>query len=1566
MTVKFGGTTIYNEVNLGDIVSYIFSGDNLVHFGFTASTGWYYNEQKVRNINMTSTSIVPYTITAETCNTPGSVQLSLSSSYAPYTYNWSNGATTQNVSGLSAGTYMVTITDNNNCQNLFTIVVPATFDADNDGHSPVGAICGTQDDCDDNDPTVYPGAPELCDGKDNDCDGVIPSTETDDDGDGYSECQGDCDDSNNTVYPGAIELCDGLDNDCNGTIDDNLTDNTPPVAMCQNITVELGADGTVSITPAQIDDGSTDNCAIASMSLSQSSFNCGNIGNNTTTLTVTDFKNNSASCNATVTVQDNTAPSVQCKNYTISLNSNGQATITASGVYQSGSDNCGTINLQGVSPNTFGCSNVGSNTVTLTVNDGNGNTATCTASVTVQDDMAPTANCQDLTIQLDTLGAAVITSAQIDNGSSDNCGINTLSINPSSFGCSNVGSNTVTLTAEDVNGNTSTCTATVTVQDATAPVALCKDFTLQLNASGNGTLLPGDVDNGSNDACGLFGMAVSPNTFNVDDVGSNTVTLTVTDLNGNTSTCQATVTAEDNIPPVASAQDITISLDAGGNASITAAQVDDDSGDASGIASMQVNPSAFDCTDVGPNTVTLTVTDNNGNSSSTTATVTVEDNTAPVALCKDFTLQLDANGSGTLLPGDVDNGSNDACGLFGMAVSPDAFNVDDVGSNTVTLTVTDLNGNTSTCQATVTVKDEVAPVALCQDITIALDVNGNGAITASQIDNGSNDASGIASMQVNPSTFNCGNVGANTVTLTVTDVNGNTSNCTATVTVEDNTAPVIACLSPTIALDANGNASISTADVFDQANSSDACGVPYATFVTPSAFDCSHIGANTVTLQGIDINGNTDICQATVTVVDNTAPVLVCKDITVAPDANGLVSIAPADVFDSASDVCSAVSLVAVAPASFDCSSAGTQTVTLTATDASGNTATCAANVTIADIAAPSALCQNATVALDAGGNASLTAADIDAGSTDNCGIQSLSITESNFDCDDLGSESVTLTVTDFSGNSSTCTATVTIEDNIAPDATCLTSFVTDLDPDGTYTLSAGSIDGGSSDNCGSGLSLSVSPSQFDCNDIGANTVTLTATDAAGNTSTCTSSVTINPILTISSVAITDETCLGYGNGTIVINTTTTSNCTIRYSIDGGATFQLTNWFTDLSPNTYDLLVQLNCNAGCESDYQAVVNPGPGVTTWYKDMDNDGYTDGQTMVACEQPAGYVASALPGDCDDSNPDFHPGQQWYKDTDEDDFSDGTMTESCACPSGYKASSELQATSGDCDDLNSAICPGAPEICDGLDNDCDGEVDENVLPTEVHVGNVILTSQAAVNSFSECVYKIQGNLTITGISVNSLAALANLQEVTGNVLIQVTSLPNLEGLDALTTIGGTLTIKLNNYGTKMSSLDGLQNLNSIGQNLLVFFNFSLGDCCGIDDLLSNTGVGGVTNIHHNAAGCNSVSDISNSCGSGSIILPPDIDIQSGAVSIQPKVTLYPNPATNQVVLSLKGFDENGGSYTILDELGRVVVMEEFEAGEREVKINLLDQKMHNGVYQIVITAPEFYEVKRLVVNR
>src|SRR5215469_625274 len=92
----------------------------------------------------------------------------------------------------------------------------------------------------------------------------------------------------------------------------SVTVKRPPVAVCQNITVPLGATNTVIITGPQVDGGSTSECGIASRTVSPDTFNCSNLGPNLVTFTVTDIAGNKSTCNAIVTVVDITPPVITC------------------------------------------------------------------------------------------------------------------------------------------------------------------------------------------------------------------------------------------------------------------------------------------------------------------------------------------------------------------------------------------------------------------------------------------------------------------------------------------------------------------------------------------------------------------------------------------------------------------------------------------------------------------------------------------------------------------------------------------------------------------------------------------------------------------------------------------------------------------------------------------------------------------------------------------------------------------------------------------------------------------------------------------------------------------------------------------------------------------------------------------------------------------------------------------------------------------------------------------------------------------------------------------------------
>jgi len=825
-----------------------------------------------------------------------------------------------------------------------------------------------------------------------------------------------------------------------------IEDISEPTAVCEDVIVVLDSSGNAEITASDLDNGSTDNGIISSISASQTTFNCTDIGVVSVTLTVTDTAGNSSTCVSTITVEETTIPDAVCQDLTLELDALGNASINTADLDNGSSDNCGVMTMT-ASQTEFDCTDVGANTVILTVEDSNGNTSTCASVVTVADNTAPLVVCQDIILELDVNGIAILSPSAIDAGSSDNCSGLELSIpfEDEVFTSEDLGVNTVTLTATDDSGNSSTCSTTVTIEDTILPTAMCQDIIVILDSSGNAEITADDLDDESTDNGIISSISASQTTFNCTDIGVVSVTLTVTDTAGNSSTCVSSVTVEETSVPDAICQDLTLQLDAQGNASINASEINNGSSDNCGVITMSASQTEFDCSDLGSNSIVLTVEDANGNTSTCASSVTVEDNIAPIIVCQDIIIDLDAEGIAILSPDAIDGGSSDNCSGIELSIpfEDEVFNSADLGVNVVTLTATDSSGNTSTCNTTVTVEDNIQPTAICQDITISLDSFGIAVISASDIDNGSVDNAGIITLEISRESFSCIHLGQNTVVLTVEDESGNTDTCEATVTVEDTTAPFIDECLPNVFVPVSSNCEFTMEDYTSDLEFSDNCsnmaGISVEQIPAPGTI-ISGVQEVECTVLVTDAAGNTNQCEFSLFTTDQSAPTIDCTDVLTVNSNTGCdYQVEALDNFITINDNCNSIVSIAQTPLVGEIISEPT-TATVVVTDAAGNIATCQFLIEIENSVPPSVECPPSQI-LDLNDECLAILPDFrqQANVQASCGSDILTVNQIP-EPGTLISEStvITITATDTEGNMASCDFIVDVVNTKPPIVECI------------------------------------------------------------------------------------------------------------------------------------------------------------------------------------------------------------------------------------------------------------------------------------------------------------------------------------------------------------------------------------------------------------------------------------------------------------------------------------------------------------------------------------------------
>jgi probable HAF family extracellular repeat protein len=543
------------------------------------------------------------------------------------------------------------------------------------------------------------------------------------------------------------------------------------------------------------------------------------LGDHTITLKVTDQCDASGQTNVVIHVVDTTAPTISCPSpATASADANCQAPVPNFVSGAVASDNCTPANQLILSQNPAAGTllGLGQYPVTVTATDSQGNHASCSTTFSVVDTTAPAI------ISGPTLGnvpALTNCQASVPNVLSsivaaDNCtpaNLLHLSQNPAAGTKVGLGAHTIIVTVTDASSNSVSGSLTFNAVDTIPPVIINPPTNITVAVTTNCQAAVPNIVNGliATDNCGttnnLF-KSQTPAAGTLLGVGSYTITVTVSDASSNSTSRAVSLNVIDNTRPtiVSVPAPITVSADANCSGTIpdvlSSVVAFDNCTPANQLVITQ-NPAAGTNTGLGQHSIVITVKDASNNLATNIVSFTVIDSTAPVivSLPAPITVASDTNCSGTV-PNVVANVvAADNCTPANQLVitqSPVAGTSLGIGQYSVTITVTDASGNSTTASVSFKVVDTTAPVIVSvgNAITVAADANCQAAVPNILSHVVAADNCTPANQLVITQSPAAGTIlghGQYTITVTVKDAAGNTSTGTIPFTVADQTAPVI-------------------------------------------------------------------------------------------------------------------------------------------------------------------------------------------------------------------------------------------------------------------------------------------------------------------------------------------------------------------------------------------------------------------------------------------------------------------------------------------------------------------------------------------------------------------------------------------------------------------------------------------------------------------------------------------------------------------------------------------------------------------------------------------------------
>lgn len=985
----------------------------------------------------------------------------------------------------------------------------------------------------------------------------------------------------NTTETITLTADDGNGNTTSCSFNLTLLDNTPPSIDCP-AGQEVFVDGNCTTTLADYVPQSiaSDNCtpapAIAQNPLPGTPLN--GLSTQTVTLTADDGNGNTTNCDFTVTIRDNTPPELTCPPVsTIAADASCEITIADYRDSIMVADNCGPTSIQMGALTLVQTPDEGAmisgldaeQEITITATDPSGNSTVCLITIMLADTTRPAIVCpNDTTLAVDATCAALIPDYTDLPVVMDNCeATGTVTVTQSPIAGTMVSDEasliTITLTATDPSGNAITCDFNVQLIDSIPPAIICPaDMVETVDADCSFDLADYRPQASATDNCSAtaeisFEQRPIPGTTFTENGTIIPVTIIAVDQSGNRDSCEFNVTLDDVTAPIIAScpNDTTVFVDAtcafdipdfwlGSTASATdncrptGTTSTTATGDQIIYTQMPVDGTEF-TGGMTTQLITLTADDGNGNTSDCTFTLRLSDTISPVIIvCPNDTI-ANPNADCEFVLEDytpraqaTDNCLQDGAVSFIQSPLPGTVIGDQGAVQEIMITATDANGNISTCTFELTLQDTISPVILCPANQAEL-VDGSCMIflpdytnLATVMDNCTDDANITVTQLAAPGDVFTG-VQTETVTLTADDGNGNTSSCAFEVSIEDEITPELTCPAVSI-IPADANCEVTIVDYRDSVSVTDNCDAAgMITLTQDVALGTAINGLGQtldVTITAEDQSGRTDVCVINVQLIDTIRPMLVCaRDTILGVDARCEVILPDYRSVASATDNCNDptdITFVQSPPGGTPLNTEGTiQAVTITATDATGNSISCAFEVTLIDTIAPVVVCpMNDTISVDGDCEILLVDYTNNAQPTDNCSDPADITLSQNPPVGtalmgDGTTQLITITAEDESGNTSTCTLIVALEDSTDPMIVCPADQELTADDDCEVPIPDYTNDAITSSMCDQGNGITVAqlpaPGTLISGHSANETITLIATDASGNSVSCTFMVTL-------------------------------------------------------------------------------------------------------------------------------------------------------------------------------------------------------------------------------------------------------------------------------------------------------------------------------------------------------------------------------------------------------------------------------------------------------------------------